>query len=97
MNGLGLAPLILTQCGEDITFQFGSFSMLVKKVSTGQMWKSEETGEIFMVTSLYKEVLASYALLRMVGQAGSEKKKRAKVVRTESGEGISGFSIADLV
>jgi hypothetical protein len=71
--------------------------MVVKKVSAGQMWKSEESGEVFMVTSLYKEVLASYALLRMVGQTGSEKKKRAKVVRTESGEGILGFSIADLV
>jgi hypothetical protein len=71
--------------------------MIVKKVSAGQMWKSEESGEIFMVTSLYKEVLASYALLRTVSQTGSEKKKRAKVVRTESGEGISGFIIADLV
>ena len=71
--------------------------MVVKKVSTGQMWKSEETGEIFMVTSLYKEVLGSYALLRRVSQTGSEKKKRAKVVRTESGEGILGFIIADLL
>jgi hypothetical protein len=71
--------------------------MIVKKVSAGQMWKSEESGEIFMVTSLYKEVLASYALLRTVGQTGSEKQKRAKVVRSESGEGISGFVLADLV
>jgi hypothetical protein len=71
--------------------------MIVKKVSKGQMWKSEDSGEIFMVTSLYKEVLGSYALLRTVSQTGSEKKKRAKVVRTESGEGILGFIIADLV
>jgi len=71
--------------------------MIAKKVSAGQLWKSEESGEIFMVTALYKEVLASYALLRTVSQTGSEKKKRAKVVKTESGEGISGFILADLV
>lgn len=71
--------------------------MKVKKVCTGQMWKNEESGEIFVVTSLYKDVLASYALLRTVRQDGQEGNRRAKVVRTASGEGISGFSLAELV
>ena len=38
--------------------------MNVKKVSTGQMWRNEQTGEVFVVTSLYKDVLASFATLR---------------------------------
>jgi hypothetical protein len=69
----------------------------VKKVSTGQMWKHEESGEVYVVTSLYKDVLASYALLRTASQTSSESNRRARVVRTESGEGISGFMLADLV
>jgi len=71
--------------------------MNVKKVSTGQMWKHEESGEVYVVTSLYKDVLASYALLRTANQTGTDGNRRAKVIRTEFGEGISGFTLADLV
>jgi len=59
------------------------------------MWKNEKTGEIFVVTSLYKDVLASYAILRTVTQEGQN--KRARIMRTESGEAVVGFTIADLV
>ena len=59
------------------------------------MWKNEETGEVFVVTSLYKDVLASYAILRIVTQEGQN--KRARIMRTESGEVLIGFTIADLV
>jgi len=69
----------------------------VKKVSTGQMWKHEESGEVYVVTSLYRDVLASYALLRTANQITSESNRRARVVRTESGEGIAGFMLADLL
>ena len=69
----------------------------VKKVSTGQMWKHEESGEVYVVTSLYRDVLSSYALLRTANHTGSETNRRAKVVRTDSGEGICGFLLADLV
>jgi hypothetical protein len=69
----------------------------VKKVSTGQMWKHQESGEVYVVTSLYRDVLASYALLRTANYTGSESNRRARVVRTETGEGISGFMLADLV
>ena len=71
--------------------------MSVKKVSTGQMWKNEESGEVYVVTSLYKDVLASYALLRTVDQNLDQGNKRAKVVRTSAGEGLMGFTLAELV
>ena len=71
--------------------------MTTKKVSAGQMWKSEQTGEVFVVTSLYRDVLASFAMLRAIHSA-SENNKRAKVVRVEGGgECIVGFSIAEQV
>ena len=72
--------------------------MTTKKVSAGQMWKSEQTGEVFVVTSLYKDVLASFAMLRAIHSSSTENNKRAKVVRIEGvGECIVGFSIAEQV
>jgi hypothetical protein len=71
--------------------------MNVKKVCTGQMWKNLESGEIFVVTSLYRDVLVSYALLRTVKQEGLEGNRRARVVKTPGGEDISGFTLAELV
>jgi hypothetical protein len=60
------------------------------------MWKHEESGEVYVVTSLYRDVLASYALLRTANQT-SESNRRARVVKTESGEAIAGFMLADLL
>ena len=72
--------------------------MTTKKVSAGQMWKSELTGEVFVVTSLYRYVLASFAMLRAIHSATNENNKRAKVIRVEGGgECIVGFSIAEQV
>ena len=72
--------------------------MTTRKVSAGQMWKSEETGEVFVVTSLYRDVLASFAMLRAIHSSSNEHNKRAKIVRIDGGgECILGFSIAEQV
>jgi hypothetical protein len=72
--------------------------MTTKKVSAGQMWKSEQTGEVFVVTSLYRDVLASFAMLRAIHSAANENNKRATVIRREGGGECSvGFSIAEQV
>jgi hypothetical protein len=71
--------------------------MQVSKVSSGQMWKCNNSGEVYVVTSLYKDVLSSFALLRPVSSNDAEGNKRAKVIRTSIGEEIAGFTLADLV
>ena len=71
--------------------------MNVKKISVGQMWKNEESGEIFVVTSLYKDVLSSIAVLRPINQTSNPTNKRAKVAKTESGETLLGFTTAEHV
>lgn len=68
--------------------------MNVKKVSTGQMWRNEQTGDVFVVTSLYKDVLASFATLR---NPAANEGRRAKITKTENGECLVGFTLADLV
>jgi len=71
--------------------------MQVTRVSSGQMWKCNDSGEVYVVTSLYKDVLSSFALLRAVNSNDIEGNKRAKVIRTSMGEEIAGFTLADLV
>ncbi|MEW5975324.1 MAG: hypothetical protein AB1898_05890 [Acidobacteriota bacterium] len=71
--------------------------MQVKKVASGQMWKNEETGEIFVVTSLYRDVLASFAVLRTVNNSNGDGNRRARVIKTPAGETLTGFVLADLV
>ena len=61
------------------------------------MWKCNNSGEVYVVTSLYKEVLSSYALLRPVNSTDIESNKRVKVIKTSLGEEIAGFTLADLV
>ena len=71
--------------------------MNIKKIKVGQMWKNEESGEVFVVTSLYKDVLSSIALLRPVNQTDNPSNKRAKVIKTENGEELLGFTTAEHV
>jgi hypothetical protein len=68
-----------------------------KKISAGQMWKSEQTGEVFVVTSLYNDVLTSFAILRRSTPPTSDVSKRAKIVKTAHGESLVGFTMAELV
>ena len=67
-----------------------------KKVSLGEMWKSDSSGELYLVTSFCKEVFSSYACLRGVG-ASSQTFRKAKLLKTELGETLDGFSIAETI
>ncbi len=71
--------------------------MNVRKVATGQMWKDETTGEVFVVTSIYKDVLASFALLRPAHDMSSTQSKRAKIVKHANGEMLAGYKLAEQV
>jgi hypothetical protein len=71
--------------------------MTVRKIAKGQMWKDEKTGEIFVVTSLYKDVLSSFALLRSAQPVAGAQSKRAKIIRQDSGEVLAGYREAEQV
>ena len=46
--------------------------MPTKKIGLGEMWKSEDSGEVYIVTSFYKDLFSSYAWLRSVEPRNSE-------------------------
>jgi hypothetical protein len=67
-----------------------------KKISLGEMWKSEASGEVFIVT-FCKELFSSYACLRSVEPRSSEGFKKVKLLKTNSGETLIGFRMAETV
>jgi hypothetical protein len=71
--------------------------MSVRKIAAGQMWQDEQSGENYVVTTLFNEVLSSYAILRAANPNQQVPSKRAKIVKTPAGETLLGFKEADLV
>ena len=67
--------------------------MPVRRVQMGQVWKNNETGHTYLVTKVYTEVLATYAVLRKTG-AETEAILRVKVERIGEGFNLPGFTFA---
>ncbi len=64
--------------------------MPVAKIQIGQLWKNEKTGEIFLVTRVYTEALATMAVLRKSG-AENEALIRVRVEGVPGGQSLAGY------
>lgn len=80
---------------QDVVSRQAEALMRTRKISLGEMWRSEASGKIYIVTSFCKEVLSSYACLRCVEP--SEGSRKARLVKTDSGETLMGFYMAQTV
>jgi len=67
--------------------------MSVAKIQVGQLWKKDDTGDIYLVTRLYSEALHTMVILRKSG-AEDQAQIRLKVERAAGGQKIPGFSPA---
>jgi hypothetical protein len=67
--------------------------MAANRIQIGQLWKRLEGDEIFLVTRLYTEALATFAILRPTG-AENAAMLRVKVERNGTGQTLPGFSMA---
>ncbi len=67
--------------------------MAVPAIQLGQLWKSNETGETWLVTKTYSEAFSSYAMLRKVG-GGDSDVRRVKVDRGAGGVTLPGYTFA---
>ncbi|HUK31158.1 MAG TPA: hypothetical protein VLV89_08590 [Candidatus Acidoferrum sp.] len=61
------------------------------KIQVGQVWKEDATGETFLVTRIYGEALATFAVLRST-KDDSAKPVRVKVARSTDGPSLPGYS-----
>jgi len=64
--------------------------MPVAKIQIGQLWKKEQSGEVFLVTRVYSEALATVAVLRKSG-AENEALIRVRVDRVPGGQNLPGY------
>lgn len=57
----------------------------------GQVWRSNATGDNYLVTKVYQEVFSTFAVLRKIGDetAGTV---RAKVQKTADGVSLPGYT-----
>lgn len=65
--------------------------MSVRRILIGQVWKKLDTGETYLVTKIYNEALATFAVLRKTGSE-TDAPLRVKVTRDGDGQGITGFA-----
>jgi hypothetical protein len=64
--------------------------MSVRKIQIGQLWKKEDSGDVFLVTRVYSEALSTIVVLRKSG-AEEENVTRVKAERTAKGQNLPGF------
>jgi hypothetical protein len=65
--------------------------LAVSTIQLGQLWKLEETGDTWLVTKLYSEAFASYAMLRKVGGNDADV-RRVKVDKSSDGVTLPGYT-----
>ncbi len=67
--------------------------MSVKKIQIGQLWRKNDTGDVYLVTRVYSEALSTIVVLRKSG-AEDEALTRLRAENTAKGPGIPGYSPA---
>lgn len=68
--------------------------MAIPEVKPGQIWRSDETGDEWLVTRTYHELLDLYAVLRKAD--GSEpESRRLKAQKDAGGARLAGFTLVE--
>ena len=65
--------------------------MPAKKVQVGQVWKKDDSGDSFLITKIYSEALATFAVLRKTGSE-TEPPIRIKISQTGATANLPGFT-----
>ena len=67
--------------------------MAVKSIQLGQVWRNDQSGQDFLVTKLYSEVFATYAMLRQANSnAANAETVRIKVQKTGDSASLPGYT-----
>lgn len=67
--------------------------MAVKSVQLGQVWRKDDDGKDYLVTKVYSEVFAQYAMLRPAEVSAPDAPTvRVKVAKSPQGASLPGFT-----
>jgi len=65
----------------------------VKAIKLGQVWRKDEDGKDYLVTKVYSEVFAQYAMLRPAEVTAPDAPTvRVKVTKSAEGAALPGFT-----
>jgi hypothetical protein len=64
--------------------------MALKKIQVGQVWKKDDTGDSYLVTKVYNEALATFAVLRKAGSE-TDAPLRIRIVHVAAAPSLPGF------
>ena len=68
-------------------------SVAVKSIKLGQVWRKDDGGEDYLVTKVYSEVFAQYAVLRRAEVTAPDAPTvRVKVAKSAEGASLPGFT-----
>ena len=68
-------------------------TVAVKSVQLGQVWRKDDDGKDYLVTKVYSEVFAQYAMLRPAEVSAPDAPTvRVKVAKTPQGASLPGFT-----
>ena len=65
--------------------------MATRRIQVGQLWRKDGTDDTYLVTKVYSEALATFAVLRKAG-AENEAPLRVRVERSGASQTLAGFS-----
>ena len=67
--------------------------MAVKSIQLGQVWRNDQTGQDYLVTKLYNEVFAQFAMLREANSnAAQVDTVRVKVQKSADSATLPGYT-----
>jgi hypothetical protein len=74
-------------------FKLEATQVAVKSVQLGQVWRSDLDGQNYLVTKVYSEVFAQYAILRPAEKnAPDAETVRVRVAKTAQGATLPGYT-----
>jgi len=66
--------------------------MAVESIQLGQVWRHEARGKLYLVTKLYNEVFAEFAMLREANVSPMDSDTtRVRVSKTSQGAALPGY------
>jgi hypothetical protein len=68
--------------------------MAVKTIQPGQIWRHDQSGSNFLVTKVYNEALAQFAMLRPADSSMSTESVRVHVKKSAEGATLPGYTFA---
>ncbi len=72
---------------------YSVLAMAVKSIQLGQVWRNDQTDKNYLVTKVYSEVFAQYAMLRPADATASQTDTvRIKIQKSADGATLPGYT-----